>query len=177
MSASPIWLVSGVPGAGKSSVAIALCQRYPKALHLPVDDLRELVCSGRASPLDWSDETTLQFALARRSAAGMAADYADAGFAAVIDDVVREDDMAHFLPQLGGRPLRKVLLLPSLAAVQERNRERTNKAFDTAVLGPVAARLYPTLVAGCQPEDGWIVIDSTDLTLEATVDRMLAADV
>jgi predicted kinase len=174
VAVSPIWLVSGVPGAGKTSVALELCRRYPKAVHLPVDDLRELVRSGQASPLDWSDETTLQFELARRNAARMAADYADAGFAAVIEDVVREADMDQFTLHLGDRRLRKVLLLPSLAEVKERNRARTNKAFDTSVLEPIAERLYPTLITGCRPADGWFVVDSTKLTLEATVDRILA---
>lgn len=149
-------------------------QRYPKAVHLPIDDLRELVRSGRASPLDWNDETTLQFELARRNAARMAADYADSGFAAIIEDVVREADMNQFMPYLSDRALRRVLLLPSLAEVKERNRARTNKTFDTSVLEPVAARLYPTLVEGCRPEDGWIVVNSTKLAPEATVDQILA---
>jgi cytidylate kinase len=34
--------------------------------------------------------------------------------------------------------------------------------------------LYPALIEGCRPADGWIVVDSTKLTLEATVDRILA---
>jgi hypothetical protein len=125
--------------------------------------------------LDWNDETSLQFTLARRSAARMAVDYAEAGFAAIIDDVAREADLGQYTPQIADRKLRKVLLLPKLETVLERNRRRSNKAFDTAVLEPLTVRLYPTLAEGCQPADGWIVIDSTTLTADATVDAILRA--
>ena len=103
----------------------------------------------------------------------MAVLYADAGFAVVIDDVVREADMLDFLPHLDGRPITKVLLSPRLEVALERNRTRTNKMFEPKILTPSAAKLHASLLEGCRPEDGWIVVDTSELDAEAVANEIL----
>jgi predicted kinase len=175
MKRPAIWLISGAPGAGKSSVAEVLCRSFPLAVHIPVDDIRDWVRSGFSSPVEWTAETGRQFALARRGAARIAADYAEAGFVAVLDDVVRESDLDQYTNYLGNTKLRKVLLNPSLETILARNAVPGRKPFDTSVLEAACRGLYSLLAAENTAEQGWIVVDSTTLDIDETLDAVVRA--
>lgn len=177
MIQSPIiYIVTGMPGAGKSSVSNALVRRFPRGLHIPVDDLREWVVSGIAHPIPtWTPETTRQFRLARQAAARTARIYAEAGFAVAIDDVVfPAEAQALFVGPLQGFPVRKILLRPHVETALHRNTTRTNKSFDTSTLTETIAGLDRYMDPGFFGKKGWAVIDSTELSLEETVDRIIA---
>lgn len=156
-------------------MSAALCGRFPLAVHIPVDDIRDWVRSGFSSPVDWTAETGRQFTLARRGAARIAADYADAGFVAVLDDVVRESHLNQYTHYLGNLEVRKVLLNPSLETVLARNAAPRRKPFDPSVLEAACRGLHPLLGSENTPEHGWIVVDSTKLSLDQTVDAIVRA--
>jgi chloramphenicol 3-O-phosphotransferase len=171
----PVFLISGVPGAGKSSVSEALVKRFPFGLHIPVDDLRGWVASGIAHPIpEWTDETTRQFRLARRAACETARIYSEAGFAVGVDDVLFPFDAENmFAKPLAGLPLHKVLLRPSMEEALLRNATRTNKTFDTSVLAGEVRSLHESMGKCSYERWGWTIIDTTHLTPKETVDEIL----
>lgn len=167
-----IYFISGTPASGKSSVAKALMQRFNQGVHIQVDDLRQMVVSGMAHPVPiWTDETTKQFALARKNAVQMALGYAQAGFTVAIDDVFSSKDFAtDYAPYLENMASRQVLLLPSLEITLHRNSSRTNKDFLPETLEQVIRYLHHEF--SNMNQENWTVIDSSHLSLKQTVENI-----
>jgi tRNA uridine 5-carbamoylmethylation protein Kti12 len=175
---APIFVISGVPGIGKTSVSTALMGRFPLGIHIPVDDIRAWVVSGYADPTrPWTEETERQFALARMEAAVMARRYSEAGFAVAIDDVIWPAEVDRYItPRTGDRPLHRVLLHAPLDVILRRNTMRTNKSFDTSVLEETIRRLHANLDPRPERWPGWTVLDTSRMTLDATVEAILASE-
>ncbi len=171
-----LFLITGPPGAGKTATSAALMERFDYGLHVSVDALRMMVVSGMSHPVPkWTAETTLQFNLARGTAASMAARYLDMRFEVAVDDVLLEGVVQDtFMPVLGGRDVRRIMLLPSVEEALRRNEGRRSDMFDPDALVDEIRGLHPLLKAENTRAAGWQIIDSTRMSVRQVVDAILA---
>ncbi len=129
--APAIFLVTGIPGSGKSTVAAALAQRYALGAHVEVDRLQEFIVAGGRGPApEPEEESDRQLFLRARNAALLADSFATAGVVPVLDDVVVLRPHLDFYRQsVRTQDLTLVVLDPGSAVAGERNRSR-DKVLD-----------------------------------------------
>jgi predicted kinase len=167
----PIFLIVGGPGVGKSTTSRALAATFPKSIHVPVDDIRDMVASGLSLPgPDWSDELVSQIGLARGTAVRMALDYAEAGFAAVVDDFYDPNGLAEYEALLRRPGAHGIVLYPTPEEARRRNAARSpgdSGSYIDAAIPLAYAVLSP--VIGRLAAEGWLVLDTTNLDVASAV--------
>jgi predicted kinase len=168
-----ITLIVGPPASGKSTISRLVAKSFRRCLVIPVDELREMMETGKAVPdKDLSEGPGIeQFRLARATATHMAQIYAKEGIDVIIDDVCFPPEFReHYTSLLQAGKSRAVMLLPTLETVVERMRIRE---------GPwdhVLVNLVPDLYRNMKPlpETGWTVLDSSEWSIEETVTEVKA---
>jgi adenylate kinase family enzyme len=128
-----VLVISGIPGAGKSTLAALVARRLERSVHLEAEALQRLIVSGSVWPDgEPHDEARRQLRLRGRNVALLADSFFEAGFTPVVDDVVIGSRLAELRADLRSRPLLFVLLVPGLEVVRARNRQRKDKdVFET----------------------------------------------
>lgn len=121
-SRAPILVVSGLPGVGKSTTARGLAERFERAAHVEADRLHQLIVSGAVRPTadGASAEAQRQLDLRLANACLLGKSFADAGFVAIIDDIVMGRGLTLLQQHLAGVDFEFVMLLPDFDHVKQR---------------------------------------------------------
>jgi predicted kinase len=119
-------IVSGMPGAGKSTVTALAARLLPRAAQVKGDDVNQMIQSGGVWFMGTPREEALrQYELCKRNMCALANNFIDFGFTVLMDTVVQDRAMLDLLLALmSPRPVRLVLLAPGVEACKHRNATR-----------------------------------------------------
>lgn len=155
--------------SGKSTVAQALAEQLPRAAHVRGDVFRRMIVSGREEYVPGGDgEAETQLRLRYRLSAATADAYAEAGFTAVVQDVVLGEDLSSYVGLVRTRPLYVVVLAPSPETVAAREAGRAKTGYGAWTVADLDGALRDST-----PRLG-LWLDSSDLTVGETVEAILA---
>ena len=161
-------VITGAMAAGKSTVAELLARRLPRSVHIRGDVFRTMVVNGRADMTPQPTEAIAQLHL-RYDLTSLTADrYAEAGFDAVVQDVIVGAELAEFIRRITTPKRYLVVLSPTVSALEWREEQRAKEGyvhFSPGALDEVLRR--ETAQIGY-----WL--DSSAQTPEETVDDILA---
>ena len=119
-------IVSGMPGAGKSTVTALAAGLLPRAAQVKGDDVNRMIRSGRV----WfmgnpKAEALRQDELCNRNMCSLADNFVDFGFTVLMDTVIADRaELDFLLTLLSPRPVRLVTLAPGVEVCEQRNATR-----------------------------------------------------
>jgi energy-coupling factor transporter ATP-binding protein EcfA2 len=164
-------IVTGMPGAGKSTVTSLAAGLMPRAAQVGGDDVNAMIRSGFVWFMGQPTEEALrQDELCNRNMCSLANNFIDFGFIVWMDTVLADRaELDFFIALMSPRPVRLVVLAPGIDVCKDRNAGRaqdTQFDFDG----------YERLEADMRREFGdvgwWL--DTSAMTAEQTADRLVA---
>ena len=166
---APVHLITGIPAAGKTSLAQLLAERLPGPT-APVhgDRFRRWIVSGRRDMTpDAGPDAVAQLRLRHRLTAAACDLYATAGITVVAQDVVLGAHLPFLVDLVRTRPLHVVVLVPRPQVVAEREGRRAKDGYrrwTVDLLDDGLRRDTPRL---------GLWLDTSELTVDQTVDEIL----
>ena len=164
-------IVTGMPGAGKSTVSTLAARLLPRAARVKGDDVNGMILSGRV-PFNGEPaaEAARQGDLCNRNMCALANNFVDFGFTVFMDTVVDgRAELDELVGLLAPRPVRLVILAPGPDVCRYRNATREpSERFDFPGYEELDAGMREGLA-----EVGWW-FDTSALTPEETAARLVA---
>lgn len=168
-----IIVVTGVQGAGKSTVGRLLAGRFARGAFVEADALQRMIVSGGAwvtddnpTPGVPSGDALSQLRLRLRHACLLARSFYDAGFTAVLDDIIMGERFNHLREDLVGVPFHLVVLAPTVAVAEARDAAR-----DYTIGGGWAEHLDREQRATMSGRGLWL--DTSRQTADETIDEIM----
>jgi cytidylate kinase len=166
---SEVTIVTGPPGAGKTSVCAELAARAGRSVHLETDLFFGAIKAGYILP--WLPESEEQNRACITAAARSAEPYARAGYEVLIDGIVHSWSLPIYVSELAPAevPVHLVVLLPSPGTIQHRGTTRTTNLV--RVPDDVFTQQHDHFV-----RDGFDahLLDTSGMTLAETLERVLS---
>lgn len=164
------FLISGVPGAGKTTTSRVLAGRFERGVHIEGDVLSfDFVVTGlpaphgeNADPAGWHRHMIMR----RQHMCHLADSFGESGFTPVLDDVVTgRAELDLHLQLLRTRPFHFVVLAPHIEVAAARDAARDKQVFEEW------RHLDAELRANLAGVGLWL--DTSELTVDEVVDQVL----
>jgi predicted kinase len=169
MALPQILIVTGIMAAGKSTVAQAIAERLPRAVHLRGDVFRKMIVTGRAAlEPETMEQAEAQLLLRYDLAAEAAKHYAREGFAVVLQDVILGRHLPRMVAALAPADAGVLVLCPSPEAVAAREAGRAKKGY-----GGWTPEMLDAGLRSDTPRLG-LWLDTSALSVAETVDQLFA---
>jgi predicted kinase len=120
-------VITGIQGAGKSTVGRLLAARFERAAFIEADDLQRMIVAGGhwvTEPGEPTGEPAAQLRLRLRNACILARSFVGSGFTVILDDIIIGERLGQLKEDLSGMPFQTVVLAPRPDVVVERDAAR-----------------------------------------------------
>lgn len=163
-SKNNLYLISGPPGSGKSTIADALAASFAFGIHIHCDDIYNMVKGGYQLP--WDDKDGFLMDTMFDACIEVCKTYLSKGFVCVIDYVFHHNQLLSFIKKLN-KPLSLTILLPEVDVNIDRDKNRT------WTIGEERIEFYNHYYQQEMPRFKQFILDNTNLSPEATCQHIL----
>jgi predicted ABC-type ATPase len=153
---APLLVITGPPGAGKSTVARIVADRLELSVLVDGDSFFAFLAQGAIAP--WLAQADAQNAIVTQAAAAAAGRYAAGGYATVYDGVVGPWFLSTFAAATGLSRLDYLILLPPVDRCVNRVRSRQGHGFTD----PEATRLMHDAFVHADVDQRHLLADPPD---------------